>query len=75
MTTGKRVADLQPGDLTIHAGGSCVCDDPCAPWRVEKLEQSRDDGIDVTWSHPPCGEVAAPLSCSPDCMVTFYGRA
>lgn len=72
----KRVADLQPGDLTIHAGGSCVCDNPCSPFRVEKLDSWHDGAtIAVTWSHPPCGDIAPPLPCSPDCLVTFFGRS
>jgi hypothetical protein len=76
VSTRKRVADLQPGDLTQHAGGACTCGDPSAPFRVEELDRS-DNGraIEVTWSHPPCGETCQPLGCSPDCLVTFFGRS
>jgi hypothetical protein len=73
----KRIGDLQPGDLTANPGGGCArpCPDYLAPWRVEKTEPwpSRI-GIDVTWSHPPCGEVA-PRSCDRDSFVAFFGRS
>jgi hypothetical protein len=73
--TARRVAELRVGDLTTHAGGACTCGDPRAPFRVEKLEPWGDGGaIDVTWSHPPCGETFDPLPCSPGGFVTFYGE-
>lgn len=74
MSGSKRVADIQPGDLTSHAGGACTCGNPNAPFRVEKLDPW-DNGaaIEVTWSHPPCGETFAPLPCSPDGFVAFHG--
>ncbi len=70
-----RVGDLKPGDLTQHAGGSCddSCPNPFAPWRVEKLEAFGTDGINVTWSHPPCRVVAQPLPCADYCEVAFFG--
>lgn len=75
MTSIKRAADLEVGDLTQHAGGSCRtgCPDNQAPWRVEKLEEL-PGGVDVTWSHPPCGDTAPPLSCADDCPLEFHGR-
>jgi hypothetical protein len=71
-TGAKRVADLEVGDLTTHAGGACC--DPGAPFRVEKLDRW-DNGaaVEVTWSHPACGETFEPLPCSPDVLVTFFG--
>lgn len=69
-----RVADLNPGDITQHAGGACdmSCSDPEAPWRVEVVD-ILPDGTDVTWSHPPCGVVARPLPCGHDCLVEVWG--
>ena len=70
MSGQKRVADLEVGDLTSHAGGACC--DPAAPFRVEKLEPY-GTGIDVTWTCVPCGTTFQPLPCSPDVLVTFFG--
>jgi hypothetical protein len=66
----KRIAELQPGDLSTHAGGACC--EPGAPFRVDKLDP-RGSGIEVTWSCTLCGRTFEPLPCSPDCLVTFFG--
>jgi hypothetical protein len=74
--TSKRAAELEVGDLTQHAGGSCTCPEPEAPWRVEQLDPfDNGRGIDVTWSHPPCGEIAPPCPVGADCPLEFHGRS
>lgn len=69
-----RAADLKPGDITQHAGGSCSdpCPDPLAPWRVEHVDAGLGDRVWVTWSHLPCGVFAYPLPCSNDCPVESF---
>jgi hypothetical protein len=72
-STGKRIGDLQPGDLTTHAGGACCA--PGTPFRVEELDRWENGrGIEVTWSCTGCGTTFQPLPCSPDCVVTYFGR-
>jgi hypothetical protein len=74
--TVERVAGLRAGDLTSHPRWACTCGDPRAPFRVDSLAP-RDNGtaIDVTWSHPPCGQVLEPLACVPDGFVGCFGQA
>ena len=68
----SRVADLKPGDFSQHAGGGCTCGESPGCWRVEVVDTDQYC-TEVTWSHPPCGVVARPLSCSHDCPVEVWG--
>lgn len=57
-STGKWVADLQPGDLTSHAGGTCC--GPDVPFRVEKTDPwPGGAGVDVTWRGSTAGRQRA----------------
>lgn len=66
-----RVADLKPGDFTQNAGGCCSCGESPGCWLVERVDILKA-GTDVTWSHPPCGDVSW-LPCGHDCLVEVWG--